>query len=198
MWSYEGDSLALYTVVGTDKYYLKMDGSSAGLKLAQSDNTVQILLMPAVGSTDNPVARQLRKMMASLDKDLNDVRLKFGELSAMKGRMLNESMILADQAKKSEEKYDRMLKDMSDKLKEFKSEMEDMKNSMGEEIRQMNGTQYDWKDSILPSLSERIQGVNDRPAQFLEKLNSTDLEDSLLNKTAEIKKTLKSYLNKHR
>ncbi|KAL5269301.1 hypothetical protein ACHWQZ_G002946 [Mnemiopsis leidyi] len=198
VWVYEGDSLALYTVLGTDKFYLKMDGSSAGLTRTQSDKSDQILLVPAVGNTDKPVSMQLKEMMASLDKDLDSVRQKFGELSAQKDRMLNASSVLADKAKKSEEDYEKFLKSMTDKVKEFEKEMEDMKKEVGQEIQDMNNTQYNWRDNVLPSLLKKIEGSNDRPAQFMRKLDATDLEDYLFNETAEIEKTLKSYLNKHR
>lgn len=197
-WGYEIGSMGLYTISAGDRYYLTLNGTGAGVTQQQTGNSDKILLSPATGNTDTPLVATLGKAVKTLRQELDSVRANYSKLLEMKDGMVNNSALLADQARKAEEDYDGKVKMIADKFEYYKTEVEEMKQSMTKEIQVMNTTQYNMATTTLPSISDYIEDMRIKPDQFLDKLKTTDLESSLKTQITEINKTLSSYLHKHR
>jgi hypothetical protein len=198
IWSYRGGSLGLYTMSGSDKYYLTMNGSLAGVTKQLVSNGDKILLSPAVGESDNPIAHMLRKDVQTLREELRKVRETYGKLLSQKDRLVNGSEKLTSQAKAAEEEYNDKVKMIGEKLEEFRADAREMNTSMTREVQKMNNTRNEMVETVLPSISEDIDNIKIKPTKFLQKLENTDLETSLRKQIAEVNETLNGYLHKHR
>ena len=197
-WGYEIGSMGLYTISAGDRYYLTLNGTGVGVTQQQTGNSDKILLSPATGNTDTPLVATLGKAVKTLREDLESVRANYSKLLEMKDGMVNDSAVLADQARRAEEEYDSKVKMIADKLQYYKTEVEEMKKSMTKDIQFMNTTQYAMATTILPSISDYIEDMRIKPDQFLEKLKMTDLESCLKTQITKVNKTLSGYLHKHR